>query len=134
MTSDNRWESIPDMLCPRICPAVFVTPDEGKVIVFGGRNAKQVELKSVEVFDPQTNQWILMAEGMRKKRWAAQAVGWGQGKVMIVGGKGKWVGNEVELLDYEKWEWSVLEGVGLSQEGKSYSVAVVNKPIWDYQL
>ena len=66
------------MLCPRIHPAVCACL--GRLYVFGGRNSKKVELKSVEVFDPETNSWSLMDEGMKVLKYHA----WKMHKITLI--------------------------------------------------
>ena len=64
----DTWHRLPDMECPRIHPAVTCHSHTGKIYVFGGRNSKKVELKSAEVYDPQTNKWTLLEEGMKVRQ------------------------------------------------------------------
>ena len=63
----ETWLRLPDMQCPRIHPSVTCHTDHTgtKLYVFGGRNSKKVELKSAEVYDPLTNEWTLLEEGMK---------------------------------------------------------------------
>ena len=62
----DMWFTLPDLNCPRIDPGICEAQN-GKIFVFGGRNSKKVELKSVECFDPETATWTLLPEGMKVK-------------------------------------------------------------------
>ena len=53
----------------------------------GGRNSKKVELKSVEYFDPLTNVWTLLEDGLKKKRAAAASVAFREDELLVIGGR-----------------------------------------------
>ena len=90
---------LPEMHCPRAQPAVV--GHQGVLYVMGGRNSNKVELKSVECYDPARNSWTLLdgaKGGTIKKRWGAASVEFGQDNILVIGGRGKWVSNSVEVF------------------------------------
>ena len=84
-TGENVWISLPEMHCPRAQPAVAGLG--GLLFVMGGKNSKKVELKSCEVFDPLTNSWTLLEDGLKKKRAAAASVAFREDELLVIGGR-----------------------------------------------
>ena len=84
-TGENVWISLPEMHCPRAQPAVAGL--SGLLFVMGGKNSKKVELKSCEVFDPLTNSWTLLEDGLKKKRAAAASVAFREDELLVIGGR-----------------------------------------------
>ena len=82
---ENVWISLPEMHCPRSKPAVAGLA--GLLFVMGGKNSKKVELKSCEVFDPLTNSWTLLEDGLKKKRAAAASVAFREDELLVIGGR-----------------------------------------------
>lgn len=122
----NAWIQLPEMHCPRAQPAVV--GHQGLLYVMGGRNSKKVELKSVECYDPVTNSWILLEDGLRKKRWSAAAVPFGQDNLMLIGGRGKWVqGNSVEIFCSDQWRLAAGPGPRAGHD-KRYTATLVTRP------
>ena len=119
------------MHCPRAQPAVVGL--EGLLYVMGGRNSKKVELKSVECYDPATNSWTLLdqeSSSLRKKRWAAAAVAFGEDSLMLIGGRGKWASNTVEVFDQRTQQWGLAAELasGLNAADKRYTACQVTRP------
>jgi hypothetical protein len=96
----------------------------------GGRNSKKVELKSVECYDPVTHSWTLLGAGLRKKRWAAAAVPFGQDNLMLIGGRGKWVQvNSVEIFGSLDNLWRLAAGSGpRAGHDKRFTATLVTRP------
>ena len=64
-----------------------VTNQAPCVPLMGGKNSKKVELKSCEVFDPLTNSWTLLEDGLKKKRAAAASVAFREDELLVIGGR-----------------------------------------------
>ena len=97
----------------------------------GGRNSKKVELKSIECYDPATNAWTLLdgEGGTIKKRWGAASVELGQDNILLIGGRGKWVSNSVEVFDSRTRQWLMAGlGSGLGGHDKRYTACLVTRP------
>ena len=97
----------------------------------GGRNANKVELKSMEYYDPVTNKWTLLDGdgGTIKKRWGAAAVEFGQDNILLIGGRGKWVSNSVEVFCSRTRQWFMADlGAGVAGHDKRYTASLVTKP------
>ena len=84
-SGENVWSSLPELHCPRAQPTVAGLG--GFLFVMGGRNSKKVELKSVEYFDPLTNVWTLLEDGLKKKRAAAASVAFREDELLVIGGR-----------------------------------------------
>ena len=124
---ENIWVSLPPMQCPRAQPAVV--GHGGLLYVMGGRNSKKVELKSVECYDPVTNCWTLMDDGLRKKRWAAAAVPFQDNSLLLIGGRGKWAANSVEVFHAASQQWQMADlRAGVRSHDKRYTATLVNRP------
>lgn len=125
----NDWVQLPEMHCPRAQPAVL--GHGGLVYVMGGRNSKKVELKSVECYDPLTNLWTLWdtdSYSLRKKRWASAAVPFAQDNLLLIGGRGKWTANTVEVFSLPTKQWQLAAHSGVKGHDKRYSACTVTKP------
>ena len=109
---ENGWFRMPDLNVPRAHPAVVTAG--GELYVLGGRNSKKVELKSVERFDVGNNAWIILDNGLKHKRWSSAAVPYKDDCIIVVGGRGKWVGNSVEVYSPKLQKFSLaLNGPSL---------------------
>ncbi len=117
------------MHCPRAQPAVAGL--NGLLYVMGGRNSKKVELKSMEVYDPNTDSWTLIEDldyGLCKKRWASAAVPHGLDNILLIGGRGKWASNTVEVFSAETRRWQLVKQHRLQGHDKRYAACVVLRP------
>lgn len=132
----NSWERLPDLTVPRIRPAAVVLPasEGGFIFVFGGRNSRKIELKSVEFYDPVTNTWTLLENGMKRKRWSEAALLFGkENRIFVIGGRGKWVGKSVEVFDTSQGICVEMEE-GVAGAGKAYTATKVALPTWAYEV
>lgn len=126
-SGENVWMRLPDMHCPRAQPAVAGLG--GRLYVMGGRNSKKVELKSVEVYDPETETWTLEdTGGLCKKRWASASVPFRNDEnLLVIGGRGKWASNSVEVFSPSTSQWT-LALHGLRGQDKRYTACLVTRP------
>jgi hypothetical protein len=126
---ENVWIRLPDMHCPRAQPAVAGL--NGLLYAIGGRNSKKVELKSVECYDPLNNTWTLLDDSvvgsLRKKRWASAAVAFREDNIIVMGGRGKWASNTVEVFCPLSRQWSLAKH-GVGGVDKRYSACLVTRP------
>merc|ERR1719481_52306 len=119
-TDTGLWQRIPDMLVPRVQPAVVACG--GKLYVIGGRNSNKVELMSVERFDPESGEWHMVKE-MHRKRWGPGAAVLRQ-RIVAVGGRGKRAGRTAEVYNEDTNSWTMLGGEIPTQE-RVYQVCLV---------
>ena len=125
-TNTNTWSRLADMLVPRIQPTVLA--HNGSLYVLGGRNSNKVELMSGERFSPATNTWSMVKE-MSKKRWGGGGCVL-HDQLVVVGGKGKRVGQTGEVYSEETNSWSSLLG-DIPAPDRSYNACVLTKP-WNW--
>ena len=87
----------------------------------------KVELKSYEIYDPIRGQWTLIEDegGLRKKRWGAAALAFRDEDLLVIGGRGKWASNTVEVLCGCAWR---LAKQGLQGHDKRYTACLVTRP------
>ena len=125
-TTTNTWSRLADMLVPRIQPTVLAY--NGSLYVLGGRNSNKVELMSGERYNPDTDTWTMVKE-MSKKRWGGGGCVL-HDKIVVVGGKGKRVGQTGEVYSEETNSWSSLLG-DIPAPDRSYNACVLSKP-WNW--
>ena len=114
------------MLVPRIQPTVVGCG--GCLYVMGGRNSNKVELMSAERYDPATDTWHMIKE-MRRKRWGGGGAVV-HSKLVVVGGKGKRVGQTGEVFSEQTNTWTSLPG-DCPAPDRTYNACVLSKP-WNW--
>ena len=63
--------------------------------------------------------------GLRKKRWGAAALAFRDEDLLVIGGRGKWASNTVEVLCGCAWR---LAKQGLQGHDKRYTACLVTRP------
>ncbi|CAL5203695.1 unnamed protein product [Lathyrus oleraceus] len=100
----NSWSRLANMNVARYdfaCAEV-----NGLVYIAGGYGVNGDSLSSVEMYDPDTDKWILI-ESLRRPRWGCFACGL-EGKLYVMGGRSSFtIGNSksVDIYNPEKHSW-----------------------------
>ncbi|KAL5075915.1 hypothetical protein RYX36_014899 [Vicia faba] len=100
----NSWSRLSNMNVARYdfaCAEV-----NGLVYIAGGYGVNGDSLSSVEMYDPDTDKWILM-ESLRRPRWGCFACGL-EGKLYVMGGRSSFtIGNSksVDIYNPENHSW-----------------------------
>ena len=63
--------------------------------------------------------------GLRKERWGAAALAFRDEDLLVIGGRGKWASNTVEVLCGCAWR---LAKQGLQGHDKRYTACLVTRP------
>jgi N-acetylneuraminic acid mutarotase len=85
--ANGTWSEVQPLHTPRHSAAAAAAA--GKIYVFGGLDDHGVHIKSVEEYDPATNQWTLLnQEGvwMPRQRYNLAAVTGSNGRIYVIGG------------------------------------------------
>ena len=106
MLQGQRWQNIQHMQKPRKCFAAVTCGD--KLYAVGGQSATNQTMKSVEKYDPETEEWTYARNmNFERQSHAACVV---DGKIIVVGGvdaQGDAV-HEIECFNPAKDEWSIV--------------------------
>ncbi|XXG50247.1 hypothetical protein AAC387_Pa02g4294 [Persea americana] len=104
----NRWSMLAKMNVARYdfaCAEV-----DGMVYAVGGYGADGESLCSVEVYDPEKNDWTII-ESLRRPRWGCFACGF-EGKLYVMGGRSSFtIGNSrfVDVYNPERHTWCEMK-------------------------
>lgn len=93
----DAWMSAAPMSTPRAELSAVVL--EGKIYAIGGRDEDGKALRTVERYDPSTEQWEEVAP-MNRARYGATAVVW-DGRILVIGGRGPEDDDGVGNAEYE---------------------------------
>lgn len=110
----NKWTKVSDMNYKRR-NFLLVKLNDGRVMAIGGKGRKADNstetspLKTVEIYDPETNKWTL-ATSMNEKRVSFSGVTLEDSKVLVIGGgsdsKVDTAKNTAEIYDPKTDEWT----------------------------
>jgi hypothetical protein len=104
---DKEWNttSILPMPSPRWYAAAVSFPLHQDIVILGGRNDRWQELKTVEAYDLQANEWQSLAP-MSTPRFGCGATRIAASKILVAGGfdGSSWL-NSAEIYDHETNEW-----------------------------
>lgn len=104
-TKQEKWVTLKPMNSPRFLLGTCAV--DGLVYAVGGRNNEQ-SLDIVEVYDPKSKGWSLLAERMLESRNDFGLVARGN-EIFCVGGRGV---NSIECFNAEKKEWKIVGSTG----------------------
>ena len=84
--------------------------------------------KTYSKFSTSSHPVISFECRLKHKRWSCAAVGFkGDEHIVVIGGRGKWVGNSVEVYDPHSQKFA-LASSGPSLPNRAYSAVVVTIP------
>jgi hypothetical protein len=118
----GSWVGITDMQTRRDNPGCAGI--DGKVYVFGGRTRDfdgtetDPALQSVEMYDPQSGQWVYKADMPTGRR--TMVVGRLNGRVQLIGGENSQPGASLDVneeYDPSTDSWRVLSPIGTGRHG-----------------
>ncbi|XP_067641690.1 kelch-like protein 5 isoform X2 [Eurosta solidaginis] len=122
-TASDGWESINAMITPR-CWATAVVFNE-KIYVFGGHDGD--DLKSVECYNPITNNWTQCADMNEGHSNPGASVH--NGQIFVVGGCNlEEESSTVERYDAQRNEWTRICSLNIGCE-KPYCISIYNQ-LW----
>ncbi|MFA4795850.1 Kelch repeat-containing protein [Leptospira kirschneri] len=100
--NQNTWTQTGVMNSFRSLGLTLTLLNDGRALVVGGFGVSGIgvseNLSSVEIFDPNTNQWALRAP-LNQPRYAHSAVLLSDGRVLVAGGMYMGSGNSISYLD-----------------------------------
>ena len=98
--------------------------------MLGGRSGNQVELNSVERFNPETSSWEMVKE-MNMKRWSPGVTVFHK-QIVVLGGRGE-SALGAEVYDEKHDSWTEMTSV-MPRGNTRYSVcSVIMPPDWAYK-
>lgn len=112
---ENGFQLICEMNCARSeLTAVCLN---GKIYAIGGYDNNKVLLSSVEMYDPETNKWHMIAPMMFERGWPSATVI--NGKIYVCGGRSKsgTMLSSIEIFDPENGIWSISENMLIARDG-----------------
>jgi len=101
------WEKLSPMPTPRYGHAVVVW--ENKIVVLGGRDARDSALASVESYDPATRQWSSFPADLQTPRFNAPARIYRDQIHVIGGNRADQALDTIERFDRQSGRWEQLE-------------------------
>jgi serine protease inhibitor len=118
----GAWSATGLMEVARYAPVAALLHD-GRVLVAGGTyidDAKQKNLASAEIYDPETGEWTMTGD-LTAPRSGAQVATLADGRVLVVGGMTPSYGDaptiETEIYDPASGTWSGAGSLAYAREG-----------------
>jgi Domain of unknown function DUF11/Kelch motif/Galactose oxidase, central domain len=108
---DGTWRGVSHLNVARSRHSITLLAS-GKVLVAGGRSG--VPLRSVEVYDPETETWTLLAGSLAEARHGHTATLLTSGEVLVVGGEGSaGILTSAEVFDPASGAWRTVGSLAL---------------------
>lgn len=125
MYTEGVWATIASMAQARFSFGAAVTPDDGSLVVAGGRDETGLALSSAESFDGKT--WSALPS-LQTARWGFGFVYYGYGQVVAIGGTttGGSVIGDVEVLVGTVW----VSNASLPLADTGMSASMLNSNIY----